>query len=84
MPRAKKIELGVLIAGVMLVIAISLHLVSYGRSEEGQNKDLLQLRKDVDRALFNSEKIPVIEVDVKYIRKSIDEMKSLQDSKRKD
>lgn len=74
MSRVMKIELGVTIAAIGLVLGIMLQLVSYGRGEEGQNQHLKQLRIDVDRALENSEKIPVIENDVKYLRKSSDEM----------
>lgn len=74
MSTVKKIELGVSVAGIGLAIAVALHLVSYGRGEATQDSEIRQLKVDVTKALSNAERIPVIENDVKYLRKNSDDM----------
>lgn len=73
MPRGQKIQMGVVIAAIGLIMALCMNLVSYGRSDEAQSKDILQLRKDVDRNAVQTDLIPVIKNDIEYLKKSSDE-----------
>lgn len=72
MPRGQKVQMGVIIAGAGLILALCLNLISYGRSDEGQQKDIMQLRKDVDKHTAQIELIPVIKNDIEYLKKASD------------
>lgn len=75
MPRAQKIQLGIVISMIGIILALLGNLVSYVRAEQNNRNNIFQAQKDITDMKPKVEKVLVIESEVKGMSKDIDEIK---------
>jgi hypothetical protein len=74
MATRQKIQLGVIVAIIGLILTLATNLVAYARSDAEQRKDIDFAKREIEMMRPKVEKIGVIENDVDHIKKKVDGM----------
>ncbi len=75
MATRQKIQIGVIIATIGLVLALAGNLIAYGRSDQKQADDIFSLQKEMSESKPKIDKVNVMENDILHIKQSTDETK---------
>jgi hypothetical protein len=75
MVKGNKLELGIIISLIGLVLLLASKLVAYGGRERDQDNDIKYLKHQHEIWAPKVDKIDVVENDVAHIKKAVDETK---------
>lgn len=76
MATTKKVQIGVLISLIGLILMLATNLVAYGRSDGEQKRDIKTLQREMDNYKPKIDKVNVIENDIEHIKSDVSEIKN--------
>lgn len=79
MPRTQKIQIGVIVALIGLILTLATNLIAYVRSDQSLREDVKQHGKEIERMRPKVEDIGSIKTDITNIKRATERIEEKLD-----